>query len=312
MERLFRQYEVNLEEKMKNRKEVEKDGVRQAFDNYLRAVMINQTQNHGNPCSAGLPPQLYNLIVAGNLVPIQTSDANGSIVIRYEPRNIADTIAPIQRQNGNDHIDYEIFKLLDETYSKRTEILMKVIEAMRSEEDMKRLPYLLDRLRTTNTEEERCRLDSDRHAVPGKKEEEREDSGHRSEQQFKQRDEHISQEQGNRLFASISDTTTERISPLFSAMLQGQGSLQMTDPIKEALRRLMGQSRQTQQAPRKYVLIGQSQLQYIPPQDPMAQQINADNVRMIEDQKYINEIRRMQEAHKREMLKKYGSIGKER
>jgi hypothetical protein len=86
----------------------------------------------------------------------------------------------------------------------------------------------------------------------------------------------------------------------------------MTDPIKEALRRLMGQSRQTQQAPRKYVLIGQSQLQYIPPQDPMAQQINADNVRMIEDQKYINEIRRMQEAHKREMLKKYGSIGKER
>lgn len=38
MERLFRQYEVNLEEKMKNRKKVEKDGVRQAFDDYLRVV----------------------------------------------------------------------------------------------------------------------------------------------------------------------------------------------------------------------------------------------------------------------------------
>jgi hypothetical protein len=294
---------------MKNRKEVEKDGVRQAFDDYLRAVTIDQTLNHGNHHSAGLPPQLYYLIVAGNLVPIQTSDANGNIVIRYEPRNIADTIAQIQRKNGNDHIVYEILKLLDETYSKRTEILMKVIEEMRSEEDMKRLPYLLDRLRTTNTEEERCRLDNGRHVVPRKKEEEREESGHRSEQQFKQRDEHMSQGQGNKLFASISDTTTKRISPLFSAMLQGQGSLQMTDPIKEALRRLIGQGGQTHQAPRQHVLIALSRLQYNPHQDLMAQQVNADHERMIEDQKFINEIRRMQEAYKKEML---SSIGNER
>jgi hypothetical protein len=102
MERLFRQYEVNLEEKMKNRKEVEKDGVRQAFDNYLRAVMINQTQNHGNPRSAGLPPQLYNLIVAGNLVPIQTSDANGNIVIRYESLDMSPETSQIRSHRFND------------------------------------------------------------------------------------------------------------------------------------------------------------------------------------------------------------------
>lgn len=186
---------------------------------------------------------------------------------------------------------------------------MKAIEAMRSEEDMERtLVFLLDGLRTTNTEEERRRLDSGRLAGHRRKEGEREESGHRSEQQFKQRDEHMSQERGNRLFASISDTTTKRILPLFRAMLQGLVSLQMTDPIKEGLRRLIGQGRQTQQ----HVLIGQSQLQYSPHQDPMAQQVNADHGRMIEDQKHINEIQRMQEAHKKEMLKKYGSIGNER
>ncbi|HZD33646.1 MAG TPA: hypothetical protein VE130_00455 [Nitrososphaeraceae archaeon] len=43
----------------------------------------------------------------------------------------------------------------------------------------------------------------------------------------------------------------------------------------------------------------------------MAQQVNADHERMIENQKYVNEIQRMQEAHKKEMLKKYGSIGNE-
>ncbi|HZD33904.1 MAG TPA: hypothetical protein VE130_01760 [Nitrososphaeraceae archaeon] len=117
------------------------------------SVMINQTLNHGYHHSAGFPPQLYYLIVHGSLVPIQTSDANGNIVIRYEPRNIADAIAPIQRQNGNDHGVYEILKLLDATYSKRTEILMKAIEAIRSKEDMERLVFLLDRLRTANTDD---------------------------------------------------------------------------------------------------------------------------------------------------------------
>jgi hypothetical protein len=86
-------------------------------------------------------------------------------------------------------------------------------------------------------------------------------------------------------------------------MLQGQGSLQMTDPIKEALRRLIGQGGQTHQAPRQHVLIALSRLQYNPHQDLMAQQVNADHERMIEDQKFINEIRRMQEAYKKEMLK---------
>ncbi|HZD33905.1 MAG TPA: hypothetical protein VE130_01765 [Nitrososphaeraceae archaeon] len=113
------------------------------------------------------------------------------------------------------------------------------------------------------------------------------------------------------MFASISDKTTKRISPLFGAILQGQVSLRMTDPVKEGLKRLIGQGRQTQQAPRQHVLTGQSQsqLQY---QDPMAQQINAEHERMIEDQKHFNETRRMQEAHKKEMLKKYGNLGNER
>jgi len=93
-ERLIRQYEEdNSEERMTKRNELEKEGVRQAFDDCLRAMTINLTQNHGNPHPADLTLQL---VIAGILVPIQTSDANGNTVIRYEPRNVADTIAPVQ------------------------------------------------------------------------------------------------------------------------------------------------------------------------------------------------------------------------
>lgn len=308
-ERLIRQYEEDkLEERMMKRKKLEKDGVREAFEDYLRSMTLNQMQNRSKEGNGAADPlvQISNLVAAGTMVPVPTIDGNGNNAIRYELRNIA--TAPTQPQNGNvpgGLVTADILKIIETAYEKSTEILMKCIESRGGEDQIerfdrpKRLADSINPPQTNSIEGQRMklderRLDVDRHASRKGEEEE---SKYRWEQEMKQREETKGQEQVDKLFVSISDMVTNRL-PTSSAMFQGQGGeFQVPGSVQEALGRLIGQGGQPQQTQT------QPQRQYDPYQDLTAQQAIANHERMVGDKQYVNEIQRMQEAQIRERQK---------
>lgn len=132
-ERFIRRYEEDkLEERMMKRKEPEKDGVHEAFEDYQRAMIISLMQNRSKEGNGAADPlvQISNLVAAGMMVSIPFIDANGNNAFRYELRNIA--MAPTQSQNDNVHGGLgvaDMLKIFETAYGKSNEFLMKYIEA---------------------------------------------------------------------------------------------------------------------------------------------------------------------------------------
>ena len=326
-ERLIRDYEQDrLEERLLKRKELEKAGVREGFEDYLRAMTIDLMQSRkmdqgGNGAMGmGMNPinNISSLITAGIMVPVQTIDSNGNIAIRYEPRNIANASAPLGAVNGNGGGlgMGDMLKLLGEAYGKSNEILMKYIEARGGEDDIgrfekvKRLADLINPPQNINIEAQRLKLEERRldidHDILATREQ-REESRYRWEQEMKMREESKGQEQADKLFGSISDLVTNKLLPVFSQLFQGQGGqFQMPGSVGEALGKLMGGGQQQQAGGGQTIIMGQPQQQqgaYNPYQDLTASGMQGqgpDYNQMVGDQQYANEIRRMQEAQKME------------
>jgi hypothetical protein len=323
--------EDKLEKRLIKRKEHEKEGVREAFDHYEKAVIISLMQNRNKETNLATDPlvQISNLVAAGLLVPVQFIDSNGISATRYEPRNTA--MAHTQPLNGTVYGGglsvAETLKIIETIYGNTYEILLKCIEAREREDHLgileyaKRLAYEISPPQSTNIGAQQLkpkeqRLEDDSHEV---REEEGKQSRSEQEQEMKRRYETRDQEQGDRLFVSINDVETSQL-PTFSAMYRGQSvDFQMPGPVREAFLRLTRKCGQLHQQQLHQQLqqqqLQQQQLQQQqetqphrqgeegPYHDLTAQQDIANHKRMIKDQQFVNETRRMLEQQIRERQK---------
>lgn len=288
-ERSIRRYqEEKLEERKTKSQEVEKDGVRDAYEDYLRAKTLNLMQNRsgeGNGTTADPLIQISNLIAAGKMVPVLTIDANGNRSIRYE------LTALMQPQIGNvldglDNANY--LKIIQTAYDERSEILMKLIEPSRGgHRTGKGLADSINRPQTNNIEpqklkHEKHRLEGERNAPPN---EEGKEPKYGTKQEMDKREETRGQEQGDKLFTTLNDRTNNRLHPFGAIFLDQAVEFQMPASVRELFGRLIQKG-------------GQPQREYGPGYDLPAQQdlANHERKRKVRDQEFVNGIQRMQEA----------------
>lgn len=301
-----RRYEEDkLEERVRKGEEQQKAGIREAFEDLIAAMNLNRIQNLSKEGAAADPlVQILTLVSRGMLVPVPITEPNGNYAIRYEPRNLA--MPQTQLQNGNAYggglATADILKIIETAFDKRNEILIKYIEAMERENHIKELE-LAKRFadsgnlhQTTGSGAQYLKPEGRKSGVDANVERiEKKEGGteYGIEQEMKLRDEIETKQQGDKLLSSMSDMTNRL--PTFSAFFHGQdGKFQMTESVRETFVRLMGKGGQPQQTRPK------PQRQHVQCQDFETQQVIDNHERMMQDQLFVDKIRRMQEAQIRE------------
>ena len=294
MERFIRQTEEDkVEEKMKKqREELDKEGVRQAFEGYLRAMSLRQLQNlsrDGNSASDPLSV-ISNLVNAGMMVPVPAFDEKGNKEIRYELTSFWQQQDP-RVQNGLDFA--MVSKLIENIYEKNTEILIRCINSMRLEYGKgTKLPNSNDPLQGGTTDPQK--LNADKYRLESETDSSHHEEMKESEEETEQKTIRGVEFSGGQIqaYQKLAELNCKLINPLpiFNELLQGQRiGIKRPASILKAIERLMeesGEIRQTQQ-PHAQLQKNKCLEKASAAQEAIKQKI--------QDQLYIRKIQKMQE-----------------
>lgn len=321
IQRIIRQYEVKIDELTKRCEKLESAREDEVIDNYLR-VISDLTQKRGRNEADYLNTQLMSLITAGIIVPVLILDANGNFAIKYEPRNPANTAGNMYTyRNGPGSLDdTRILEILVQALRSNQETFVKVIKAMERDADIEHLPWSANLNgpppRTTNSgsnrfKQDEPRLDNDQAIVTHRGE--AENSNYRQEQERILRRSFIdtvrNQDQIDKIPMSISGMVTSNGLLLFGERLWSQClTFQMPRDILNELRKLMLHPEHPKHTQSQPVISGKSSPNH-KPLNSTYQDFSRNKQRgfppelMLEDQKFIEQIERMQKNHMMEQLR---------
>lgn len=295
MERFIRQTEEDkVEEKMKKQQEeLDKDGVRQAFESYFRALSLRQLQNlsrDGNSASDPLSV-ISNLVNAGMMVPVPVFDEKGNKEIRYE------LTSSWQQQNRSvqNGLDFAmVSKLIENIYEKNTEILIRYFNSRRLGAGKEtRLPNSNDPLQRETIDPQK--LNADEYRLESETDSPHHEEMKESKEETEQETMRLVEFSGGQIQAhqKLAELNCELINrlPIFNELLQGQrAGIKMPTSILKAIERLMkmsGQLRQTQQ-PYAHLQKDKCLEKASAAQEAIKQKI--------QDQQFVRKIQKMQEA----------------